>query len=473
MLINRWKGLKQLLLKCLLLSCALSSMSLSAREGDQSLVSEGTGRYLGWKDTLTWWRSLRHSRDFFRRYAYDYRSTSFVSEIDVDGTQLSSTRYLIASSRLLYGLAHSMGRNEGFQKMAEQQARFILKKMTSEDSQGPYLLSSVDANGFDLNKQTVLLVEEQAYGLCGLVALYSRTRHPALLKKIESLYHSFYSRFHDDKFGGFFDGFDLYTGKPVPTKSFDSTVSVATAFLLELAQLKTPHQHRYVSDLEELLDIMAEHFPDPETDWIVENFAVDWQPAWRDWQRQDISEENTVVSQTQTVTIGVTGHNYQLAWVLQRGGTEFPSLNAMKKAAYLRVARQVLSAMMNSSSWDREFGGVFDTFVRETDSPMWHKNKVWWQQAEAMLAMGKAVSIGLFRRDRETEILLSNHLAKTHEFYFSHFIDEEEGGEFSVVKREGEPVVGEPKGQKSKSIYHTAELARYMIKYAQQIESKQ
>jgi mannobiose 2-epimerase len=108
---------------------------------------------------------------------------------------------------------------------------------------------------------------------------------------------------------------------------------------------------------------------------------------------------------------------------------------------------------------DRERGGVFDVFQRETDQHQWHTNKPWWQNCEAMLACTLAIKLGVVRdpaivalRDRAVD------------FYFHHFVDPD-GGERDVVTTEGQPTGDTVKGSGGKSTYHTVELARYMLLY--------
>lgn len=451
-----------------------------SQQGQNESKVLGVARWL--TQPKLWQESLRHSNLFFIEHAWDQESGSFASEIDVDGSRISTTRHLIASSRVLYGLANSLRLTSGRRQMAQRQAEFILTQMTRTDGQGPYFLSAVDDKGKDLDEQPTLVVNEQAYGLNGLVALYAKTKSPELLAKIEEYYLSFYRRFHDDQDLGFFDGFDRDRGRPVPTKSYNSTVYVATAFLVELASLNTPKQGSYVRTLQELLDLVASHFLDPQgTGWIIENFTADWKPDWRDWQRQVIKVEDSErpgrEPLNKEVSIGIAGHNYQAAWLLMRGATEFNRwIDVGRRNQYLSVARQILTSMLQSNSLDRENGGVFDAFIRETDHPMWNENKAWWQQAEAMLALAKATSIGLFEGDgwvnsdapgsnAPMAFFATEQLEKIARFYFDHFIDRNQGGEFFTVTREGVPVPGEPKGQKGKASYHATELARYMLEY--------
>jgi mannose/cellobiose epimerase-like protein (N-acyl-D-glucosamine 2-epimerase family) len=465
----------------------LSALKLEAREIPFfHLLNDGWESHrndsrLNWTNSSLWRKSAQHSNGFYIRYSWDDELGSFGSEVEMDGSRISNTRYLIASSQLLYGLAFGGNWNQQTKEaeMARRQARFVLQKMIITGDQGPYFKVAVDQNGYDLNKQISLSCSEQAEGFFGLVALYSKTRSPELLRQIDVLFDSFYRRLHDDQKLGFFDDFDLMTGRPlfpgreVSSKSYGSTVTVATSFLIDLAKLNTPRQRRYVALMEELLDIVTDHFIDSETGWIFENFTSDWKPAWRDWQVQKVRAKDGG-DRTRDVSVGRTGHNYEAAWLLMRGATELKYISAEKKTKYLSAARVILVSMLKSNSLDRERGGVFDTFIRETDSPMWHQNKVWWQQTKAMLALAKAISIGLFSEAGSEEIssVASIQLDKIVSFYFDHFVDYKNGGEFSILSREGVPVVGEPKGQREKASGHSVELSRFMSEYSKAVKAQ-
>ena len=149
---------------------------------------------VSWKDTRNWNQSIRHSNDFFIRAGWDETSGSFASEISSDGKVISDTRHLISTSRMIYGLAIGSSVEPTYLPDARCQADFLLGKMTASDLKGPYFEAAVDANGTPKGARTSLVVNEQAYGLNGLVALYTVTHDPALRAKIEVLYKSFYDQ---------------------------------------------------------------------------------------------------------------------------------------------------------------------------------------------------------------------------------------------------------------------------------------
>ena len=117
--------------------------------------------------------------------------------------------------------------------------------------------------------------------------------------------------------------------------------------------------------------------------------------------------------------------------------------------------------MLSKPTTDWERGGFYDAFKRETDEPMWNKNKAWWQQTEAIMALTLANLQGVLKDEKAME---ARDLGV--DFYFNHFVDHKNGGEFDVVDEEGKPTKDTFKGGYAKSTYHCAEFAHFMARYA-------
>lgn len=411
-----------------------------------------------WDNRSTWIHSMEHSVEFFNRSAWMSNCEVYLTQIDAFGNRTASEhRGIVALSRMLYGLAHSSHISK-----ANAVAEFILQKMVRRDQIGEYFVPVVDSFGRPLNAKgevvappEELVVSEQAYGLSGLVALYQVTADTKLLERIRSLYISFYKRFHDPEKLGFFDRFSVKTQTTSATKSYNSTVYVATSFLFELAKTDLNFASHevpgYQSTVHELGGLIVSHFLDPSTGWLNENFDRDWQVAWRDWQKQPEG------------TIGVVGHNFQAAWLLLRMSSVSEGIRATK---YRDAAKFILTQMLSKPVIDSSNGGLFDVFVRETSKHMWHTNKAWWQQAEGILAMTLAERMNLFDGHKELSAKLTAERDKAMAFYFRHFVDTKFGGEFAEVQADGAPLMDKLKGDFGKSTYHTVELARYMLRYS-------
>ncbi|NUM35410.1 MAG: AGE family epimerase/isomerase [Candidatus Brocadiae bacterium] len=399
-----------------------------------------------WKDETLWKQSKKHSIEFMEKYAWDEESGSYASEILFDGTKKSEIRHLIALSRMIYGLSNSLEISPSYLVKAQKSANFLIKKMMRQDAIGPYFLSSVYPDGSTNADPDLLIVNEQAYGFCGLVALYEKTKEPYLLHTIRVAYRAFYKRFHDSQYGGFFDAFSLSTSKPIEKKSYNSTVYVATSFLFALSQSDVEYKKEYESTLLELGEIILQHFLDQDTGWIIENFDRQWKADWRDWQKQG------------EYTIGVVGHNFQAAWLLLRIYKLFQKKPGMER--YAKGGVYILESMLKRNAVDNTNGGFFDVLKRETSENMWHTNKAWWQQAEGILALTLAEKLGLLKTQHAKQ---ARNMAV--HFYFRYFVDRNGGGEFSVVEKNGNPIPNEMKAHKGKSTYHTVEMAEYMLAY--------
>ncbi|OYZ13620.1 MAG: hypothetical protein B7Y39_17210 [Bdellovibrio sp. 28-41-41] len=115
-----------------------------------------------WNNSVLWNKSMTHSNDFFIRYGWDKDSKSFASDISSDGKVLSDKRYIISTSRMIYGLAHSAENNPSFLNLAKQQAQFLLGKMTAQDQNGLYFKATVDAKGNLVAPENQLVVNYQA-----------------------------------------------------------------------------------------------------------------------------------------------------------------------------------------------------------------------------------------------------------------------------------------------------------------------
>ena len=426
-----------------LLSWASASIALSQTQTDHADL---------------WNRAIHHSNQYFIENAWDETSESFHNEISFDDQVTGDTRHLVAASRLVYGLAKASSLDNVYLTYATKQAQFILDHMIVTHPQGPFFKAKTTPTGETVDPSSELVVNKQAYGLNGLVALYDVIRSPELLGLIETLFDAFYHRFYDAEYGGFYDSFNLETGEPTKTKSYNSTVYVATSFLLELAKLDTSRSIIYQTLVLQLADKITKHFLDTKTGWIVENFTEDWQSSWRGWQLQQVETEQG----PREYTIGIVGHNFQAAWFLMRAA-DLGHASEKQKKSYLHAARTILVSMLESEAIDQEKGGVFDAFKREDGQPMWHTNKAWWQQAEAILALAKSRKIGLLTAEQQN--LASKIEQATIHFYLTHFIDREKGGEFAIVDRLGTPIEGENKGHLGKSSYHATELAEFMKMY--------
>lgn len=458
----------------------------------QAAVKPGE-RALSQDDLLGW---ARHSVNFFApakscTVGLTYRQWDGSPVLGEDGLPRED-RFIVATSRMAYGLSKMAAMLparhpdiEFFAERAQLYVDFIIDHMVRSDGDGMYFVRAGNGNGEVLDPATgkvatgtgdlILNVEQQAYGLSGLVAFYALRPSAALAAKIDKLYSAFYRRFHDDRHGGFFDRFDRKTRAPVrdeslgiTPKSFNSTAYVASAFLYELAQSDIRPQGIPAprDTLIKLGRLVAKHFPDATTGWIVENFSEDWRPVWHGWQKHEKG------------TLSSVGHNFQAAWLLLQ-------IAQLGDSDLIAPARAILHSMLNKPGIDWVYGGFNNVYMRETDQVMWPSNdpegpnsmqsvKHWWQQVFGILSLTLAENMGALERSDLEKAKEARNRALA--FYERNFIDPVHGGEFFGVKRDGTPIYSGDeslKGAPGKSTHHSLQLAWYMSQYlrvAQEVE---
>lgn len=390
------------------------------------------------------------------------------TDIDARGEVTSNTLGIVNQSRHIYGLA------KAYELTGEARYLDFARKM-ADSYVARFVDRSIDPPGFHENvdwdptsktstprSADALTVNHQSYGLAGLVALYKVTRDPELLATIRELHQGFVKRFHDDEKGGFYDSSSRASGQPDGLKSYNSTVYVATSYLQELAQLDTGPGHpdtppfSYSGLMRELTDLILEHFLDPKTGFLVENFDRDWNPAWRSWQSQEVDG--------QTFSISIVGHNTQTAWLLLEQ-FELTGDPRLKDAAV-----GILSSMLERGI-DWENGGAYNAAKREAPTDqrwMWGTNKAWWQQAETLQAFLLADKLGVLDDVRSPQGTGREALEKTLSFW-NHFVAPA-GGEHGEVTETGQPVDG-PLSGFGKATYHMAQLASTTADYARRAKA--
>lgn len=388
----------------------------------------------------------------------------FIPEnLDGNGAVKDTKLSALTQSRHLYGLVHAAANtgNPEYLNKARELASTMLQHFVGREVDGkpvpPFFHEQVEMSGASPMSQASaaggnnLTVNQQAYGLAGLVALYGATRDPALLKEIRDLHTSFVERFHDSRAGGFFDHAHANGSGHDGLKSYNSTVYVAMSYLADLAAVdRGPGAPDYSGLLRELANLVADKFPDPKTGFIVENFDADWRPAWREWQVQQAQGADGA---PRDVTIGIVGHNTQAAWFLLRSYEQTGDLK-------LRDTAVTLLNNMLEKGYDAANGGFFNAAKREETRPeerwMWGTNKAWWQQAEGMQALMLADKLGLLDRIGGGGVSGRQALEGTLQFW-QHF-SRPGGGEYAEVARDGTAVPGDL-GAFGKATYHVSQLA--------------
>ncbi len=422
-----------------------------------------------------WTAQARDVTDFFARVSVDREDGGFYTHLDVDGNVTNpDEKFLMPTSRQVhaYADAYRMTGDLKYLTLAKHGVDFILQHHVREAPDGGvYFVQRVDKKGelLEGEAEKPLAINEQTYGLTGLIGYYRATRDPQVLDVIQKGHDYLARHFADPVNGGFFDSVDPTTGRPNDTKSYNSTIYPATSALLEIAHYTDGDlQRKALAEVKELGNLFVQHFPDPKTGFIVENFTSDWKPDWRGWQSQDLAGQNDGEGKPIPIghgSIGVAGHNTQGALFLLRAERmlgEHGLLSAEQSARWTSTARTLVDSMLDKA-YDKENGGWHDVFVRETGQKMWHTNKAFWQQEQGLLA-----TLALARLTGDEPYREATD--KTVAFWDRAFMDrrpetqadgqvvEVSYGDRQTVTRDGQPLP-DPKGSPGKSSYHSTEMA--------------
>jgi mannobiose 2-epimerase len=395
-----------------------------------------------------WTNQAKNMCDFFANVSKDEADGGFYTHIDSTGkVSNKDEKYLMPTSRQVYSYsaAYKLTGDEKYLDLAKHGIDFIKKHHLRTNENGEvYWVQKVDKKGnpAEGEEQKSLAINEQTYGLTGLIEYYKASNDPEVLDIIKKGHQFITNHFTDEKNGGFYDGYDNKTGEPVKTKSYNSTIYPATSALLELSGVAKGDWKKQVNgQIKDLADLFIKNFPDSKTGFIKENFTEDWKEDWRNWQKQPEG------------TIGVTGHNTQGALFLLRAErilSKEGMVTPEQSKLYKDTAKNILDSIIEKG-FDKERGGWFDCFVRETGKNMWHTNKAFWQQEEGYLA-----TLAMSKIDPDPKY--KDACNKTLDFWNKNFIDREIGGDRQVVAADGTPM-NEPKGGPGKSSYHSTEFA--------------
>ncbi|WP_158275647.1 AGE family epimerase/isomerase [Marinilabilia rubra] len=375
--------------------------------------------------------------DFFNKNAYDPDTGVYYSEICNSGERMSPKVYNVALSRLIYGLSFASRLDQSYIEKAETACKFQLSQLTSRDSIGDYFISYFDVKASEAGSSKNLDIWQQAYGLCGLVELYRNQPSDSLLSSIHQFHDSFLTRFYDSEYGGFYGEYDLKSGQVSGSKSLQSLIYPVTSYMANLWLADTINRPKYEPYLKENLEIACQNAWNENLGWVNMTFDNDWKPFAPDSEGE----------QRLTVT---PGHNFQFASLFLRTGTwDFLSQNERQK--YKDLGTKILDITLDKPIFQgKDLSQGFYSEVSVLNDDVTDYRKTWWQHCEALIAL--SLANGKYK----------NEISELEEFYFNHFQDQDNGGEFFYLDRENHPQKKELKGSIGKSIYHTIEAVRFL-----------
>ena len=395
--------------------------------------SKGNGVDLGGKYD----DHLKTLISFFDQFAYSPESGVYLSEISNTGEVLSNKVFNVALSRLIYGLSYASAIQKDYLEKAEQSSQFQLKYLTGKDSIGSYFISFYDIEAKQADSSNTFDIWQQAYGLCGLTELYQNNKDATLLASIHEYHDGFINRFHDKEHGGFYGEFKRQEGQIAGSKSLQCLMYPITAYMENLWQVDVANRSKYESHLKENLEIISKNCWNKELGWVTIKLDDQWNPC---------QHEST---EAPCFTV-VPGHNFQLASLFLRT-KDWPFLTEEEKAKYKSLGMEILSTTLKKPVIpNRKLSQGFFSEVNPTNDSILDNRKTWWQHCEALL------SLSLAGETYNEEIL------QLEEFYFNHFTDTINGGEYFFLDSNNVPQTETPKGSIGKSIYHTTEMIKFL-----------
>jgi mannose/cellobiose epimerase-like protein (N-acyl-D-glucosamine 2-epimerase family) len=414
-------------------------------------------------ESSDWWpRQLVELARFYRRAQFGQASipdfVDYRTILRLDGGKGNDYHQETdAISRLVYGMssAYLLTGDEDFLTVAERGAAYVREHMrfVDRDNDVVYWYHGIDVRDGKESKlftsefsddHLAIPAYEQIYALTGLTQTYRVTGDPDLLADIQATLRLFEKFFRDPEHGGYYSHLDpihlspyhASLGRNRSRKNWNSIGDHAPAYLINLFLATGDTYHADL--LEHTFDLIAEHFPHPDSPFVQERFHQDWR-ADRSWGWQ---QDRAVV-----------GHNLKIAWNMMR-------MNAIRpKTAYRDLAERIARGMPSIGS-DTQRGGWYDVVERVADPDSgshrfaWLDRKAWWQQEQAVLAYlilaGNTGGEEYLRQARQAAA-----------FYNAFFLDHDEGGVYFNVLADGLPyLLGTErlKGSHSMSMYHAAEL---------------
>ncbi len=373
---------------------------------------------------------------FFDQNAYQPNSGVYLSEIDNQGKTLSHKVYNVALSRAIYGLAYASVFDSSYLKKAETMGQFLTDHLTARDSVGNYFASFYDLQAERADSSQSFDIWQQAYGLCGLSELYRLQPDDQLLSHLQNYHEDFVARFHDKTHGGFYGNYDS-SGQVSGSKSLQSLMYPITAYMENLWKADAANRAKYEPYLKENLAIAYEKVWNKDLNWVNIKFDDVWTACAHE------SAENPCF----TVT---PGHNFQFASLLLRT-KDWDFLSEAEKNKYQALGLEILKTTLAKPIFpQQDLSQGFYSEVNPVNNAIVDDRKTWWQHCEALIALSLA-------GDRYVK-----EIATLEAFYFEHFPDKVNGGEFFYLDAQNVHQTDELKGSIGKSLYHTVEMMRFL-----------
>ena len=354
----------------------------------------------------------------------------FHGAIGVDGKAIEGAeRGTLMTARILWTFARAYRQYglEEYRNMADYAAENLINDCIDKKYGGMFWTIDGDGAVMDGTKMTYAT----AFGIYSLSEHFRATGNRKSLETAIALYRTLEENAHDKVKMGYIEAFnrDYTIGdmKGVDGRNASKTMNTHIHILEAYTCLYLAWPDEGLkANLVELLDILGNKLYSPETKHLILFCTDDWQPMGR---------------------IDSYGHDIEAAWLMCEAADAIADEDIIAKV-YAQAIEMTDTALAEGLNED----GIM---LYEKSEEGYSKKLSWWPQCEAIVGCINAWQLTGDRKYFDTAV-------KIWDFTKTHFVDNENGGWFKRIRKDGTPV-HEPKGNTWNCPYHNSRLGFELI----------
>ena len=361
--------------------------------------------------------TLQHTvLQFWIDHSRDKQFGGLLGQLDRKGMPTGSgNKSVVLISRSLWSFSEAYRRypDPAYKEMAAECLKFLRDKMWDKQRGGYYFMVSREGNIVDSTKQ----LNPMSYVMEGLAEYALAFHDNQVAREALELFEVIDKHAHDNQYGGYRIAFTedwqwIKDYKPGPNatgsfgrKSYDWHLGLVEA----LATLYgVTGDTRVASRLNELLDIFVTKIIDSKTGYGRYYFNDDWSVNDRDGDSKQCEY----------------GLDLEASWLI----VEAAQRVGRSQDARIRQASLALVDHALRDGFDKEHGGVYR--YGPAVGPASNKDKEWWQQCEALVALLNSFQLTEDPKYRQAFDLQAR-------YFTEHFVDHQYGEVYTAMFQDG------------------------------------
>ena len=361
--------------------------------------------------------TLQHTvLQFWIDHSRDKEFGGLLGKLDRKGMPTGSgDKSVVLISRSLWSFSEAYRRypDPAYKEMAAECLKFLRDKMWDKERGGYYFMVSREGNIVDSTKQ----LNPMSYVMEGLAEYALAFHDNQVAREALELFEVIDKHAHDNQYGGYRIAFTedwqwIKDYKPGPNatgsfgrKSYDWHLGLVEA----LATLYgVTGDTRVASRLNELLDIFATKIIDSKAGYGRYYFNDDWSVNDRDGDSKQCEY----------------GLDLEASWLI----VEAAQRVGRSQDARIRQASLALVDHALRDGFDKEHGGVYR--YGPAVGPAENKDKEWWQQCEALVALLNSFQLTGDPKYRQAFVLQAR-------YFTEHFVDHQYGEVYTAMFQDG------------------------------------